>query len=244
LSQRFGGIVALDQVALEVRAGQVHGLIGPNGAGKTTLFDCIAGVRRPTEGTIHLDGRDITTMSSVGRARLGVRRTFQRQQVFGWLSVQDNVMLALEWRGGGGGVLGDLLRLPGRTRRERERRAQVESVLERCDLIAVRAEPAGGLSIGQLRRMELARAIVDEPRLLLLDEPTSGLEEGEIEQLGQIVAALRTVGASGILLVEHHIPFVMDLADRMTVLDLGKVIASGTPEDVRADALVQDAYLA
>jgi branched-chain amino acid transport system ATP-binding protein len=243
VSQRFGGVTALDRVDLTVAPGEVHGLIGPNGAGKTTLFDCITGVRRPSAGKVLLDGRDITSTSSVQRARLGVRRTFQRQQVFGWLSVEDNVVLALDSDGGGGGVIGDLLRLPGRTRRERERREQVEVVLERCGLIGVRTEPAGGLSIGQLRSVELARAIISKPRLLLLDEPTSGLEERETEQLAQIVADMRDEAASGILLVEHHIPFVMGLATRMTVLELGRVIASGTPEEVRANELVQNAYL-
>ena len=112
VSQRFGGILALNDVSLEVRPGEIYGLIGPNGAGKTTLFDCIAGLRSPRSGTIQLDGRDITNASSVKRARLGVRRTFQRQQLFGWLSVEDNVLLALEWKGGGAGVFGDVFRLP------------------------------------------------------------------------------------------------------------------------------------
>ena len=112
LEQRFGGIVAVSDMSLTVERGKVHGIIGPNGAGKTTLFDCIAGLRPPTAGTIWLEGRDVTRSSAVKRARLGLRRTFQRQQVFGWLSVEDNVLLALEWRGGGGGLFGDAFRLP------------------------------------------------------------------------------------------------------------------------------------
>ena len=123
VSQRFGGVEALRNVDLSVQAGEIFGLIGPNGAGKTTLFDCIAGVQAPKSGTIHLNGIEITASSAIARARrLGVRRTFQRQQVFGWLSVEDNVLLALEWRGGSGGFLGDVFRLPGRVRLERERR--------------------------------------------------------------------------------------------------------------------------
>ena len=188
LEQRFGGIVAVSDMSLTVEHGKVHGIIGPNGAGKTTLFDCIAGLRPPTAGTIWLEGRDVTRSSAVKRARLGLRRTFQRQQVFGWLSVEDNVLLALEWRGGGGGLFGDAFRLPGRVKRERDRRIRVDIALERCGLTKVRDEPAGGLSIGALRRVELARAIVDEPCLLLLDEPTSGLEDSDIDQLGQILA--------------------------------------------------------
>ena len=127
----------------------------------------------------------MTRSSAVKRARLGLRRTFQRQQVFGWLSVEDNVLLAMEWRGGGGGLFGDAFRLPGRVKRERDRRIRVDIALERCGLTKVRDEPAGGLSIGALRRVELARAIVDEPCLLLLDEPTSGLEDSDIDQLGR-----------------------------------------------------------
>src|ERR1700678_4493378 len=147
LEQRFGGVVALSDMSLTLDRGQVHGIIGPNGAGKTTLFDCIAGLRPPTSGSIWLDGRDVTRSSAVKRARLGLRRTFQRQQVFGWLSVADNVAIAMEWRGGGGGLFGDAFRLPGRVRRERDRRERVDDALDRCGLTKVRDESAGGLSI-------------------------------------------------------------------------------------------------
>ena len=191
IEQRFGGVTALKGVDLSVRAGEIHGLIGPNGAGKTTLFDCIAGVRAPREGSVVFRGIDITRASAVTRARLGVRRTFQRQQVFGWLSVEDNVVLALEWQGGGGGLIGDALRLPSRSRRERIRRELAEGVLDRCGLLALRNESAGTLSIGELRRVELARAIVNEPTLLLLDEPTSGLEDE-----GNCAAGHHFVGAT------------------------------------------------
>jgi branched-chain amino acid transport system ATP-binding protein len=242
--QRFGGITALDDVSLAVHTGTIHGLIGPNGAGKTTLFDCIAGVQRPVHGTVRLAGRDVTTQSAVKRARQGMRRTFQRQQVFGWLSVEENVLLALEWRGGGGGMVGDLLALPTRRRRERERRASAEHAMERCGLLKIRAEPAGGLSIGELRRVELARAIVDQPRLLLLDEPTSGLEESDIQQLGSIMRSLRDTGECGVLLIEHHIPFVLEHSDEVTVLELGRVIAHGTPDEMLQSEAVREAYLA
>jgi branched-chain amino acid transport system ATP-binding protein len=243
LTQRFGGVTAVDDVSLDVRVGTVHGLIGPNGAGKTTLFDCVAGTQRPVTGTIRLSGQDITSKTAVQRARLGMRRTFQRQQVFGWLSVEDNLLLALEWRGGGGGMVGDLLRFRGRTRRERERRARADTVLDRCGLGSIRNEPAGNLSIGQLRRVELARAIVDEPRLLLLDEPTSGLEEEEVDQMGAIVRSLRDSGECGVLLIEHHIPFVMRYSDEVSVLELGRVIAHDVPEQIMQNELVRDAYL-
>ncbi|ONH58876.1 ABC transporter ATP-binding protein [Frankia sp. CcI49] len=243
VTQRFGGITAVDGASITVRAGTVHGLIGPNGAGKTTFFDCIAGIRRPVSGTILLDGHDVTKESSVRRARRGLRRTFQRQQVFGWLSVEDNVLLAVEWHGGGGGMIGDLLALPARRRRERERRERVEEVLERCGLLGLRRELAGGLSIGELRRVELARAIVDSPRLLLLDEPTSGLEDHEVEELGEIVDRLTGSDDCGVLLIEHHIPFVMRHSVEVSVLELGRLIAHGTPEEIMANEAVRDAYL-
>jgi branched-chain amino acid transport system ATP-binding protein len=244
LVQRFGGVTAVDNVSLTVALGEVHGIIGPNGAGKTTLFDCIAGLCPPTSGTIFLEGRDVTNSSAVKRARLGLRRTFQRQQVFGWLSVEDNVLLAMEWRGGGGGIFGDAFRLPGRVRRERDRRERVVIALERCGLTKVRDESAGGLSIGALRRVELARAIVDEPVLLLLDEPTSGLEDADIDQLGEIIQDLRARGTCATLLIEHHVPFAIQHCDRISVLELGRKIASGSPDDVMQDESVRQAYLA
>jgi branched-chain amino acid transport system ATP-binding protein len=244
VTQRFGGITAVDGVSLTVHAGTVHGLIGPNGAGKTTFFDCIAGVQKAADGKVLLDGVDVTRQSSVQRARRGLRRTFQRQQVFGWLSVEDNVLLALEWHGGGGGMVGDLLRLPARRRRERERRARTDEVLERCGLLDLRNEPAGGLSIGELRRVELARAIVDEPRLLLLDEPTSGLEDSETDELGDIILSLRATQECAVLLIEHHIPFVMKYSDELSVLELGRLIAHGTPDEMMQSEVVREAYLA
>jgi branched-chain amino acid transport system ATP-binding protein len=244
VTQRFGGITAVDDVSLQVSAGSVHGLIGPNGAGKTTLFDCVAGVQKAVSGRIVLDGVDVTRESAVERARRGLRRTFQRQQVFGWLSVEDNVLLALEWHSGGGGMIGDLLRFPSRRRLERSRRERAEKTLDLCGLDAIRDEPAGGLSIGELRRVELARAIVDDPRVLLLDEPTSGLEEAEIDQLGEIILTLRDQARCGVLLIEHHIPFVMRYSDVVSVLDLGRLIAHGTPDEIMANEAVREAYLA
>ena len=240
--QEFGGVVALTDVSLEVQAGEIYGLIGPNGAGKTTLFDCIAGVRRPKAGTITLNGRDITHSPGVTRARLGVTRTFQRQQVFGWLTVEENVLMALEWRSGGGGFVGDLLSLPGRRRRERERRLLTDAALKRCGLSEVRTASAGTLSIGYLRRVELARAIVDNPALVLLDEPSSGLEEPEIRQLADIIGELKETGCA-VFLIEHHLPFVMDVCDCISVLDLGKVIATGAPQEVVREEAVREAYL-
>jgi branched-chain amino acid transport system ATP-binding protein len=240
---RFGGVFALRSVDLALADGEIRGLIGPNGAGKTTLFDCIAGINRPSEGSVHFLGADITDRPAVWRSRHGMRRTFQRQQVFGWLSVEDNVLAALEWRGGGGGTIADLIRMPARRRREVERRKRVEAVLEMCGLVDVRHRHASSLPIGQARLLEMARAIADEPRLLLLDEPTSGLAEQETERLGELVRSLRTETGCSVLLVEHDVAFVMGHCDRISVLDLGEVLAEGTPEEIAADATVRTAYL-
>jgi len=240
---RFGGIKALDDVSLTVPRGLVCGLIGPNGAGKTTLFDVISGVRTPNDGTVWFDGKDTTRQSSVARARRGLRRTFQRVQTFGWLSVEDNVLAATEWRGGGGGMLADFVQFSTRRSRERERRERVGEVLEQCGLTAVRQDPVGSLPIGLARMVEFARAIVDEPKLLLLDEPTSGLDEVESERLVEQLRRLRTTTSCSVILVEHDMGFVMDQCDVVTVLDLGRVLTTGAPKDIQADPVVRAAYL-
>jgi branched-chain amino acid transport system ATP-binding protein len=243
ITVRFGGITALKGLGFDARAGEVLGIIGPNGAGKTTLFDVIAGVRAPNEGTVSLAGRDITSRSSTWRARNGLRRTFQRVQAFGWLTVEENVLAALEWRGGGGGFVADLVYFPTRRHRERERRTRVDEVLERCGLTAVRRELAGALPIGVARMVELARAIVDEPMLLLLDEPASGLDETETERLGAQIQSVRADTGCTILLVEHNAGFVMEQSDRVVVLNLGTVLAEGSPSEVQSSQAVRDAYL-
>ncbi|AQZ65934.1 Branched-chain amino acid transport ATP-binding protein LivG (TC 3.A.1.4.1) [[Actinomadura] parvosata subsp. kistnae] len=239
VSVAFGGVRALDEVTFEVGRGAVCGVIGPNGAGKTTLFDVVSGLRRPGEGRVLLDGHDVTGMPAVRRARAGVRRTFQRTQVFGRLTVAANVLAALDWHGGGGGLAADLVGWPARRRLERERRERVAEVLELCGLTALRDAYAAALPVGQRRLVELARALADRPRLLLLDEPTSGLDAGQSARLGEVVRALETT----VLLVEHDMGFVMDTCDRIVVLDLGKVIATGTPAEVREDPVVRAAYL-
>jgi branched-chain amino acid transport system ATP-binding protein len=240
---RFGGINALSSVSLSVPERAVLGLIGPNGAGKTTLFDVISGVRTPNEGRVWFCGDDVTRASAVSRARRGLRRTFQRVQTFGWLSVEDNVLAALEWRGGGGGMFGDVLRFPTRRARERARRERVGAVLEQCGLTAVRNDPVGSLPIGLARMVELARAIVDEPRLLLLDEPTSGLDEREAGRLIEQLGALRSSSTCSVILVEHDMGFVMEQCDRIVVLELGEVLATGTPKEIQENPLVRAAYL-
>ena len=240
---RFGGITALSDVSLSAAHGEIVGLIGPNGAGKTTLFDVVSGVRAPDGGRVVLDGRDVTQSGAVARARKGLRRTFQRVQTFGWLSVEDNVLAALEWRGGGGGFVADLVSFPTRRHRERQRRTQVTDVLERCGLTAVAKEPSASLPIGLARMLEVARAVVDAPTVLLLDEPTSGLDETEAARLGELLQSIRAEGSCAVLLVEHDVGFVMRQCDRIVVLDLGRVLAVGGPSEIQANAAVRAAYL-
>lgn len=243
ISVRFGGVTAVDDVSLSFANGEICGIMGPNGAGKTTFFDVLSGVRRPTRGRVLLGGNDVTSRSAVHRSRAGLRRTFQRQQTFGWLSVRDNLLVALESDGGGGGLGADLLRLPSRVRRERERIERVDKVLDLCALTDVASMSASTLDIGRARMVELARALVSEPNVLLLDEPTSGLEERETLQLGATIERLRAEADCAVLLVEHDVGFMFDHCQRIAVLDLGRVIADGTPQHVRADAAVVSAYL-
>jgi branched-chain amino acid transport system ATP-binding protein len=240
---RFGGINALDSVSFSVDRDTVCGLIGPNGAGKTTLFDVISGVRRPSRGRVALDGVDVGSMGVAQRAHRGLRRTFQRVQTFGWLTVEDNVLTALEWRGGGGGLVADLVYFPTRRRREKVRRARAEEVLERCGLTAVRNESAGSLPIGVARMVEFARAVVDPPKLLLLDEPASGLDQTEEIRLGEQIQTVRAETGCVVLLVEHNAGFVMEQSDRVVVLDLGSVVAAGLPEEIQRNEVVRAAYL-
>jgi branched-chain amino acid transport system ATP-binding protein len=243
VSVRFGGIRALADVSMTVDSGEVVGLIGPNGAGKTTLFDAISGVRLPDEGRVVLGGKDMTRASAVARARWGLRRTFQRVQTFGWLTVEDNVLTATEWEGGGGGIAADLVAFPTRRRREKQRRALVDDVLERCGLTAVRTESAGSLPIGLARMVEVARALIAHPKILMLDEPTSGLDHVESERLGEQIQRVRSEGECGVLLVEHDVGFVMEHSDRIVVLDLGQVLAAGSPAHVQQNPAVRAAYL-
>ena len=240
---RFGGVLALHDVDLDLRHGEIHGLIGPNGAGKTTLFDVISGIRRPTTGTVRLDGTDVGRRSASWRARHGLRRTFQRQQVFGALTVADNLRAALEGDGRRGGVVLDLLGASGVRRSANQDDERVESMLETCHLSPMRDLPASALPIGAARMVELARALIGEPTVLLLDEPTSGLGERETELMAAVLRTHLAQRRCGALLVEHDVAFVMSLCQRISVLHLGERIASGTPDEIRADPAVQSAYL-
>ena len=225
---RFGGVRAVQGLSLEAPAGRVTGLIGPNGAGKTTLFNVITGLQKPTGGTVHLGDRDITRTSTARRAKAGLARTFQRLEVFGSLSVHENVQLAAELHQG-------LLRKGSAT-------ATASALLDRVGLGGFADQPAGILPTGMARLLELARALAGRPTVLLLDEPGSGLDEGECHALGSLLLSLARDGV-GVLLVEHDMELVMRVCEHVYVLDFGQLLAEGTPAEVSADAAVQTAYL-
>jgi branched-chain amino acid transport system ATP-binding protein len=241
LTVRFGGVTAVSHVSLHVRAGESCVLIGPNGAGKTTLFDSIAGQNVPASGRISYQGTDITSKTALWRARHGIRRTFQRQQTFPGLTVEDNVLVALEWEHPH--PVADILGLPQRRRKERALRAETEEVLDQLGLYSVRNEPAYRLPLGRARLLELARVIAAKPRLVLLDEPTSGMEEADIARLSAILDQLTREHQCGILLVEHDVDFAMRHAQRVYAMHLGEVIAEGTPDQVQANERVIQVYL-
>jgi branched-chain amino acid transport system ATP-binding protein len=243
VSVRFGAIVAVSDVTLSVGAGELVGLIGPNGAGKTTLFDVISGIRAPSSGRVLIDGTDVTDRSDMTRARQGLRRTFQRQQVFTWLSVEDNVLAAMEWSPWCGGSIADALLLHWPRRLERQRREKVRELLHQFGLDDVRDRPIGNLPIATIRMVELARAIIGEPTLLLLDEPTSGLRPSDVDAVAQLVSEYRHASGCSVVVVEHDIEFVLGLCDRVTVLEAGVIIFNGTPDDARVDPSVRRAYL-
>ena len=237
----FGGLKALNEVSFSVATGAVTALIGPNGAGKTTLINCTTGSDRPDAGKVLLSGREITGLPAHRVAELGVARTFQNLRLFPRLSVLDNVLCGLTVVAGRS-LLGALLRPPSLRNRERRLRLQAMAALDRFGLTALADWPVGALAYGDRKRVELARAVVSEPGLLLLDEPVAGLNATETAAVGAEIRRLRAQSYT-VLLVEHDMELVMSVADRVVVLDGGRCIAQGTPDEARRNPLVLEAYL-
>jgi branched-chain amino acid transport system ATP-binding protein len=229
VSVRFGGVTALNDVTIEADGGRVTGLIGPNGAGKTTLFNVITGLQEPTHGRVFIDGKEVTSLGPHKRARLGLARTFQRLEVFGSLTVRENVLVAAEIR-------------RRWSRDGSSPRDITEELLQRVGVAPVAEARVDSLPTGQARLVELARALATRPRLLLLDEPGSGLDSVETEAFGRLLVELAGDGLA-ILLVEHDVELVMSVCDGIHVLDFGVKIAEGTPKEIQNDPRVQAAYL-
>jgi branched-chain amino acid transport system ATP-binding protein len=235
LTRRYGSLVALDGVSLSVAAGARHAVIGPNGAGKSTLFALVTGSLRPSAGRVTFDGQDVTGQPDHARARAGMGRTFQHSRPFTSLSVLDNVALATQ-RAAGLGMA--MLRPAGRHRAVRE---AAMGHLDQVGLADRAAVPAAALSHGERRQLEVALALATSPRLLLLDEPTAGMSAADSARFAELVADLGP--AVTVLIIEHDLDVVFRLATRVTVLHLGRVLADGTPDEVRADEAVRRAYL-
>ena len=239
---RFGGIVALDGVSFDVAPGRIVGLIGPNGAGKTTLFNCVCRLYDCERGAIVFDGRALLPMARHRVAEVGIGRTFQNLALFRSMSVLDNVMVGQHCRTRGG-FLANALRLPHAVRGDRAARDKAYALLALLGLEAHAGTPVAALPFGTQKRVELARALACEPRLLLLDEPASGLNHEEVEALGNLVQEVQRRFALTVLLVEHHMGLVMSISERVVALDFGRVIAQGTPDEVQRHPDVVRAYL-
>ena len=241
LSRRFGGLVAVDSVDLDVAEGEVHGLIGPNGAGKTTLLNLLSGHLRASSGSVTFDGRDITRQPAERRAAMGIRRTFQNLRLFRDMSALDNIKVGLH-AGTRSEVLPALLRTPFQRQEEAEITEKARQAMTFVGLLHVADQPAGTLAYGHQRLVEIARAFVARPRLMLLDEPAAGLNGTESQHLVDFVRRIRDAGVT-ILLIEHRMDVVMPTCDRITVLNYGRLLARGTPREVRSDTAVISAYL-
>jgi branched-chain amino acid transport system ATP-binding protein len=233
---RFGGVTAVNGATITADGGHVTALIGPNGAGKTTLFNVITGLQKPTEGKVFLDGNDLTHTPTHQRARHGIARTFQRLEAFGSLTVAENIRVAAD------AAAGRRRSRPGARRSRRNPGSATRDLIAKIGLERYADAPADSVPTGIARLLELARALAIDPDLLLLDEPSSGLSENETEAFGDLLRELAGQGRA-VLIVEHDMPLIMRISDRIHVLDRGVLIASGTPSEIQADPAVRKAYL-
>ena len=242
VSKRFGGVRAVENVTLQVGRGEIVSVIGPNGAGKTSLLNMISGFYRPTSGTIAFEGRDITNTKPSAIAKLGIARTFQNIALFGGLSVLDNIMLGrhVHMRAG---VLASLVYWGPAQRELVRHRARVEELIEFLKLEDIRKQPAGALPYGLRKRVELGRALALDPKLLLLDEPMGGMNQEEKEDIARFILDINSEWGTTIILIEHDMGVVMDISHRVAVLDNGRNIAEGTPQQVQDNPDVIRAYL-
>lgn len=238
----FGGLRAVDDFNLVIGRTEIAGLIGPNGAGKTTVFNLLTKVYQPTRGTIMVDGRDTAGMSTVQVNKLGVARTFQNIRLFSNLSVEDNVKLGMHNQIKYG-MLGGILRLPSYWKQERIAHERAMELLSIFDMQDMADKKAGSLPYGAQRRLEIVRALGTNPALLLLDEPAAGMNPQETQELGEFIVQIKDTHHLTVFMIEHHMDLVMQFSDRIYVIDFGKLISAGTPDVVKADKRVIDAYL-
>ncbi|TCB99167.1 ABC transporter ATP-binding protein [Micromonospora zingiberis] len=237
LTWRIGEVAIVDSVEIDLAPGEFLGVIGPNGAGKTSLFNLITGLRRATEGRVTLDGQDISALPPYRRARLGLGRTFQASSVFGSLSVRENVRLAVQAHRGGS------MKLWRRAAADREVAAAADAALHRVGLAHRGTTLAGTLAHGEKRKLEIALLLAGEPRVMLLDEPMAGVSAEDVPELVQVIRSLTGDSGRSVLMVEHHMDVILELADRIAVMHHGALLACDTPETVMANPTVQEAYL-